>query len=58
MLASEEEAALLLQAVGPGKLKLVRFADITRGVERHIVCSRKVPDEVIERLNKALLAAP
>jgi polar amino acid transport system substrate-binding protein len=58
MLAGREEAELLRQtASNAGSLRLVRFADITRGEERHIVCSRKVSDDVIERLNKAIAAA-
>jgi polar amino acid transport system substrate-binding protein len=59
MLAGREEADVLLRqaASSPAPLRMVQFSDITRGEERHIVCSRKVPDEIIERLNKALAPA-
>lgn len=58
MLASQDEANLLIRHAPSSQkeLTLVRFADIAQGVERYIVCSRKVPDEVINKLNKAIAA--
>lgn len=56
MLAAEEEAAYLIEpSTGAGTgLKIVHFADLPPGERRHILCSKAVPDEVIERLNKAI----
>jgi polar amino acid transport system substrate-binding protein len=56
LFAAEEEAALLLKqaALNNGDLQIMRFADAEPGEERHIACSRKVPDEIIERLNKGI----
>jgi len=56
MLAAEEEAAYLTEpSAGAGAgLKLIRFADLPPGERRHILCSKAVPDEVIERLDKAI----
>ncbi|WP_374583069.1 hypothetical protein [Pseudoduganella sp.] len=53
---SEEEGRYLLaNAVSlAGKLRLLRLADMPRSETRHIMCSREVPDEVIERLNKSI----
>lgn len=35
-------------------LRLLQFKDMPRGMERHIMCGKHVPDEVIARLNKAI----
>jgi polar amino acid transport system substrate-binding protein len=56
MFASEEEATVLLRLAG-GKasdLHLVRFSDVLPGEERHIVCTRNVPDATIARLNSVI----
>jgi len=37
-------------------LVLVDFADMPSGLKRYIVCSRDVPAETMERLNRAILA--
>lgn len=37
-------------------LVLIDFADMPPGLKRHIVCSRDVPAETMERLNRAILA--
>lgn len=53
---SEEEGRYLLaNAISQaGQLRLLRLADMPKGETRHIMCSRHVPDEVIERLNKSI----
>lgn len=61
MFAAEEEAGYLLaqaehEARLPYPLKIVRFADLPPGERRHILCSKATPDELIERLNKAIPA--
>lgn len=56
MFASEEEAALLLRkaAYKATGLHIVRFSDVLPGMERHIACTRSVPDGIINRLNQAI----
>ena len=56
MFTSEEEAAVLLRHLGAqaSELQVLRFSDLAPGLERHIACSRSVPDEIIERLNSAI----
>lgn len=56
MFAAEEEAAYLVEQAGvaPGRLKIVHFTDLPPGERRYILCSRATPDEVIERLNRAI----
>lgn len=56
MFAAEEEANYLVEQAGVplNALKLVRFADVPPGERRYILCSKATPDEVIERLNKAI----
>jgi polar amino acid transport system substrate-binding protein len=56
LFAAEEEADLLLRqaAAANGDILVVHFSDAEPGEERHIACSRKVPDEIIERLNKGI----
>ncbi|MGM9488538.1 substrate-binding periplasmic protein [Ideonella sp. YS5] len=61
MFAAEEEASYLLEQAEhearlPYPLKVVRFADLPPGERRHILCSKATPDELIERLNKAIAA--
>ncbi|MFO1338760.1 MAG: transporter substrate-binding domain-containing protein [Burkholderiaceae bacterium] len=60
MLAAEEEASYLLdQAAAPQPpLKIIHFSDLPPGERRHILCSKATPDEVIERLNKAIAVEP
>lgn len=62
MFAAEEEASHLLEQAErearlPYPLKIVRFADLPPGEHRHIICSKATPDDLIERLDKAILAA-
>lgn len=56
LFAAQEEAELLLrdEAASHGAVRMLRFSDAVPGQERHIACSRNVPDEVIERLNKGI----
>lgn len=56
MLASEEEATFLLQRSDENAraLRLLHFADVGPGENRHIVCSRSVSDEIIARLNRSI----
>lgn len=58
MFAAEEEAAYLVEQAGvPAHgLKIVHFSDLPPGERRHILCSKATPDEVMERLNKAITA--
>jgi polar amino acid transport system substrate-binding protein len=61
MFAAEEEASYLLEQTGhearlPYPLKIVRFTDLPPGERRYILCSKATPDELIERLNKAIPA--
>lgn len=54
---AEEEANHLITSTGLSKseFKYVRFSDMPKGEKRYILCSQKVEDEVIERLNAAIL---
>ncbi|CAN7518580.1 transporter substrate-binding domain-containing protein [Pseudoduganella sp. LjRoot289] len=56
MFASQEEAQYLLGHGGePAKnLRILKPRDMPRGGERYIMCGKGVPDEVIDRLNKAI----
>lgn len=58
MFAAEEEAAFLVEQSGvpPQQLRVLHFVDLPPGERRHILCSKAVPDETIERLNKAITA--
>jgi polar amino acid transport system substrate-binding protein len=53
--SDEEGRYLMSNAVSQtGQLRLLRLAHMPKGESRHIMCSRQVPDELIERLNKAI----
>jgi polar amino acid transport system substrate-binding protein len=57
MFVSEEEGTYILAhhpADQTRNLRLLRFKDMPRGPDRHIMCSKSVPDDVIARLNKAI----
>lgn len=55
IVAPEEAEVLLLQLPELSlRLKLVAIADKPAGNARHLYCSRAVPDEVIEQINRAL----
>lgn len=53
---TEEEADDLLasQEINAERYKIVRFVDMPPGGERHLMCSKKVGDETIARLNAAI----
>jgi ABC-type amino acid transport substrate-binding protein len=56
MFVAEDEGQYIIRHHGEhdANLRLLQFKDMPRGMERHIMCSKAVPDEVIERLNKAI----
>jgi polar amino acid transport system substrate-binding protein len=58
MFAAEEEAQHLLSQAGiaPQALQVLRFDDVPSGERRHLMCSKRVPDALIERLNAAIPA--
>ena len=56
MLSPQEEAQTLLGNVQSGeRLKVLQFPDLRQGATRHILCSKKVSDETIDKLNAALV---
>lgn len=59
MIATPEEAAALLAALGPeaADVKLLRMADVPPGQTRHLYCNRAVPDDWLQRIDRALGAA-
>ena len=56
MFVSEEEGSYILAHAGEhaANLRLLHPKDMPHGVERYIMCSKSVPDEVIAKLNKAI----
>lgn len=56
MFVSEEEARVLqAQLRVPGtELRIVHFSDAPPALDRHIMCSRQVSDDIIARLNRAI----
>ena len=57
MFVSEEEGSYIMEhhpSEQTNNLRLLRFKDLPRGPERHIMCGKGVPDDVITRLNKAI----
>lgn len=58
-LTSEEDAAsYAADGIGGPDYPIIHFPDIPQGDTRHIMCSRAVSDETIERLNQAIVAPP
>ena len=53
---SDEEGRYLMSNTlsQSAQLRLLRLARMPKGETRHIMCSRHVPDELIDRLNKAI----
>jgi uncharacterized protein (TIGR02285 family) len=53
---TEEEANEAFKATGipPASFKRIYFSDMPRGYERHLWCTKSVPDEVLKRFNAAL----
>lgn len=56
MPATEEEAGYLIAqaGLGPRDLTIVHFSDVGEGETRHLLCSRAVPDALVQRINAAL----
>lgn len=57
MFVSEDEGNYILKneaGDSAASLRLLPLKDMPRGGDRHIMCSKAVPDEVIARLNKAI----
>lgn len=56
MLMAPEEAAVAIGAAGfnPADFKQVKLKSMPDGDYRHIMCSKNVPDEVIDKLNAAI----
>ena len=56
MFMAPEEAAAAIGAAGfdPADFKQVKLKSMPDGDYRHIMCSKKVPDEVINKLNAAI----
>lgn len=60
MLSTYEEASILIAAVGPTavNLRVLAFPDVQEDTTRHILCSRKVSDATMDKLNAALPKLP
>lgn len=56
MFAAQEEATYLIENAGykKGDFKIVKFVDMPIGKTRHIMCSKKVPDALIDKINAAI----
>lgn len=56
MLASEEEASYFVEQAGFSvkDFQLLKFKDMPAGEKRYLMCSKDVPDELINQLNKAI----
>ncbi|MFD2449391.1 substrate-binding periplasmic protein [Vogesella fluminis] len=56
MFATREEAEMLLTSgeTGHGALRLLAFPDVGAGDTRHILCSRRVGDALMQRLDAAI----
>lgn len=57
MFVSEDEGHYILRHQAgehAADLRLLQFKDMPRGMERHIMCGKSVPDAVIIRLNRAI----
>lgn len=54
MFISEEEAAYSVELAGftLNEVQLIHLRDMPDGEKRHLMCSKNVPDEIIEKLNK------
>lgn len=56
MFSSQEEAQYLLTQsnVSAAAVKVLRFDDVPEGEKRYLMCSRSVPDDIMQRLDKAI----
>ncbi len=58
MFAAEEEAQYLVGQAGAAArgVQMLRLEDVPMGERRHLMCSKRVPDALLERLNAAIPA--
>jgi uncharacterized protein (TIGR02285 family) len=56
MFVAPEEANALIRSAGfeESDFKVITFSDITGGAKRYLMCSRQLPDEVLEKLNTGI----
>jgi len=54
LLVAPEEGQMLMAQHPPGALRMVRFADVGPGLDRHLYCNTRVPEEVLRRFDKEL----
>ena len=54
LVAEDDAAAFAGAGVGGPDYPILHFPDVPAGDMRHIMCSRGVPDETIDRLNRAI----
>jgi polar amino acid transport system substrate-binding protein len=56
MFSPQEEAGILVNSpeLGSNSLRVLTFSDVHEGDTRHIMCSNKVSDDTIARLNRAI----
>lgn len=56
MFMAPEEAAVAIEAAGfePKNFKQIKFGNMPDGEYRHLMCSKNVPDAVIQKLNAAI----
>lgn len=56
MFIAPEEASVAIQAAGfePKDFKQIKFGNMPDGEYRHLMCSKNVPDAVIQRLNAVI----
>ena len=51
----EDEALNMIKLIGDDKLHIFKPLGMPQGPERFLLCSQRVPDELLQRFNKALL---
>jgi polar amino acid transport system substrate-binding protein len=56
MFVAEEEAKYLAEEAGASvkEFQMIKFSDMPMGEKRYIMCSKQVPDEIINKLNNAI----
>lgn len=56
MFAAREEADYLLRDAGfkSSDFQLIEFPDMPQGKTRHLMCSKKVPDEIMKKIDAAI----
>lgn len=56
MFMAPEEASVAIEAAGwkPQDFRQIRFKNMPGGEYRHLLCSKNVPDEVMQKLNAAI----